>query len=53
MNGAIAMFILVIVIANVGGIYFLIQDHREAKRIRAKREAKKLKKKLHAIKCHE
>ena len=29
--GAIAMFILVIVIANVGGIYFLIQDRKRAK----------------------
>jgi preprotein translocase subunit YajC len=45
MNGIIAMFILVIVIANVGGIYFLIQDRREAKR----KAAKKLRKKQKAV----
>lgn len=28
--GALVMFALVIVIANVGGIYFLIQDKKEA-----------------------
>jgi preprotein translocase subunit YajC len=44
MNGAITMFILVMVMAVVGVTYFEIQERREAKRIRAKREAKKLKK---------
>lgn len=29
--GALVMFALVIVIANVGGIYFLIQDKKEKK----------------------
>ena len=30
--GAIAMIITLIIIANVGGIYFLIQDRKEAKK---------------------
>ena len=38
--GAIAMFITLIIIANVGGIYFLIQNRKEAKRAK---EAKQLK----------
>ena len=32
MNGAIAMMIFIIIIANVGGIYFLIQDRKKANR---------------------
>lgn len=31
--GALVMFALVIVIANVGGIYFLIQDKKKRKEI--------------------
>jgi uncharacterized protein (UPF0333 family) len=31
--GAIAVLILIILIANVGGIYFLIQNRKESKRI--------------------
>lgn len=31
--GALIMFGLVIVIANVGGIYFLVQDKKEAHKV--------------------
>lgn len=30
MNGALIMFILVIIIANVGGLYFWIKERKEA-----------------------
>jgi len=32
--GAIAMLITLIVIANVGGIYFLVQDRKTAKQVK-------------------
>lgn len=32
--GALIMFGMVIVIANVGGLYFLIQDKKEAQKVK-------------------